>query len=147
MFHNLRDYDNHLIMQEIGKFGVKISVLPNGLEKCVAFTINKNSNFLDSMQFMNSNLDTLVKNLSKMNFKHLSQDFSGEQSELVKQKGVYPYEYIDSFNKFFDEKLLDRCEFFNYLKDKCINEKDYLCAIDVWIMLKLKTRVITMTFI
>ena len=147
MFHNLRDYDNNLIMQEIGKFGVKISVLPNGLEKCMAFTINKNSNFLDSMQFMNSNLDTLVKNLSKMNFKHLSQDFSGEQSELVKQKGVYLYEYIDSFNKFFDEKLLDRCEFFNSLKDKCINEKDYLCAIDVWIMLKLKTRVITMTFI
>ena len=147
MFHNLRDYDNHLIMQEIGKFSVKISVLPNGLEKCMAFTINKNSDFVDSMQFMNSSLHTLVKNLSKIDFKHLSQDFSGEQLELVKQKGVYPYKYIDSFNKFFDEKLLDRCEFFNSLKDKCISEKDYLPAIDVLIMFKLKTRMIIMTFI
>ena len=51
-------------MQEIGKCGVKISVMPNGLEKYVAFTINKNLVFIDSMQFMNSSLDALVKNLS-----------------------------------------------------------------------------------
>ena len=51
-------------MQEIGKCGVKISVMPNGLEKYIAFTINKNLVFIDSMQFMNSSLDALVKNLS-----------------------------------------------------------------------------------
>ena len=41
IFHNLKGYDSHLIMQEIGKFDVKISVIPNGLEKCMGFTINK----------------------------------------------------------------------------------------------------------
>ena len=46
MFHNLKGYDNHLIMQEIGKFGVKISVIPNVLEKYMAFTINKNFVFI-----------------------------------------------------------------------------------------------------
>ena len=51
-------------MQEIGKCGVKISVMPNGLEKYIAFTINKNLVLIDSMQFMNSSLDALVKNLS-----------------------------------------------------------------------------------
>ena len=42
IFHNLRGYESHLIMQEIDKFDVKINVLPNGLEKYKAFTINKN---------------------------------------------------------------------------------------------------------
>ena len=41
-------------MQETDRFEVKISVIPNGLEKCMAFAINKNLVFLDSMQFMNS---------------------------------------------------------------------------------------------
>ena len=64
MFHNLRSYDSHLIMQVIDKFDVKISVISNGLEKYMVFTINKNLVFIDSMQFMNSSLDELVKNLS-----------------------------------------------------------------------------------
>ena len=61
------------------------------------------------MQFMNSSLDVLVKNLSEMDFKYLSQEFSGDLLKLVKQKGVYPCEYMDSFKKFFDKKLPDRC--------------------------------------
>ena len=84
------------------------------------------------MQFMNSSLDILVKNLSDNDFKYLSQEFSGEQLQLVKQKGVYPYEYMDSCKKFFDEKLLDSCEFYSSLKDESISEKDYLHAITVW---------------
>ena len=112
-------------MQEIGKFDVKVNVIPNGLEKCIAFTINKNLVFNDSMQFMNSSLDVLVKNLSNNDFKYLSQEFSGDLLELVKQKGVYPYEYMDSFNKFSGDKLRDRCKFFISLKDECISKKDY----------------------
>ena len=84
IFHNLRGYDSHLIIKEIGEFGVKVSVIPNGLEKYMAFTVNKNLVFVGSMQFMNSSLDVLVKNLSDNDFKHLSQEFSGEQLKLVK---------------------------------------------------------------
>ena len=76
-------------MQEIGKFDVNI---PNGLEKYMAFTISKNLVFTDSMQFVNSCLDALVKNLSDNDFKHLLQKFSINLLELLKQKGVYPYE-------------------------------------------------------
>ena len=50
---------------------------------------------------MNSSLDSLVKNLSDNDFKYLSEEFSGEFLKLVKQKGMYPYEYIDSFNEGF----------------------------------------------
>ena len=38
-------------MQGIGRFDVKISVIPNGLEKHIAFRINKNLVFIDNMQF------------------------------------------------------------------------------------------------
>ena len=52
----------------------------------MAFTINKNLIFIDGMQFMNSTLDILVKNLSNNDFKYLSQEFSGDLLKLVKQK-------------------------------------------------------------
>ena len=70
----------------------------------MAFTINNNLVFIDSVQFMNSSLDALVKNLSDNDFKYLSQEFSGDLVKIVKQKRsvwVYPYEYTDSFEKFF----------------------------------------------
>ena len=96
----------------ISKFDVKVSVIPNGLEKYMAFTINRNLIFIDSMQFMNCCLDSLVKNLSDNDFKYLSEEFRGEFLKLVKQKEVYPYESMNSFKKFFSS-----------LKDKYIGEK------------------------
>ena len=48
-------------MKEISKLDVKVSVIPNKVEKYLAFTINTNLVFIDSMQFMNSSLDSLVK--------------------------------------------------------------------------------------
>ena len=75
----------------------------------MAFTIKTNLVFIDSMQFMNnSGLDALVKTLSDSDFKYLSEEFSVEFLKLVKQKGVYPYEYMNSFKKFFEDKLQDR---------------------------------------
>ena len=63
IFHNLKGYDSHLIFKELIKFNVKISVIPNGSEKYMAFTLNRNLVFIDSMQFMNCSLDSLIKNL------------------------------------------------------------------------------------
>ena len=62
IFHNLEGYDSHLIFEELSKFSVKISVIPNGLEKYMAFTINRNLFFIDSIQFMKSSIDSFVKN-------------------------------------------------------------------------------------
>ena len=87
----------------------------------MAFTINNNFVFTDSMQFMKSILDALVKNLSDNDFKYLSEEFNGGLLELVKQKGVYPYEYMDSFGNFSGDKLPDGPEFFSSLKDQCIS--------------------------
>ena len=63
----------------------------------MAFMVNRNLIFIDSMQFIIFSLDTLVKNLSDNDFTYLAQEFTGRLLDLVKQKGVYLYEYMNSF--------------------------------------------------
>ena len=90
-------------MQELGKFNLKINVIPNGLEKYMSFTINNKLSFIDSFQFLSSSLGSLVKKLIKDDFKYLGQEFDNNVLDLVKQKGFYPYEYMNDFEKFQDE--------------------------------------------
>ena len=65
IFHNLRGYHGHLIFSVLHKFNLKINVIPNGLEKYMAFFLNKNLVFIDSMQFINSSLKSYI-NLLKI---------------------------------------------------------------------------------
>ena len=78
IFHNLKGYDSHLIFSELHKFNLKVDVIPNGLEKYMAFFLGRDLVFIDSMQFMNSSLDKLVKNLSDEDFKYLVAEFGSE---------------------------------------------------------------------
>ena len=80
----MRGYDSHLIFCELNKFDVKISVIPNGLEKYMAFVLGKNLVFIDSMQVLNSSLDKLVKNLSDEDFNYLLEEFGSENLGLLK---------------------------------------------------------------
>ena len=57
------------------------------------------------MQFMNSNLDKLVKNLLDEDFKYLVQKFGSKNLELLKGKGDYPYKYMNSFERFNEKKI------------------------------------------
>ena len=66
----------------------------------MAFTINGNLVFIGSMWFINSSPNGLGKTLLGDDFKYLFKEISGDLSELVKQKRVYPYEYIDSLKSF-----------------------------------------------
>ena len=135
IFHNLRGYDGHLIMKERNNFDVIIDVIPNGLEKCMAFIINRNLIFIDSMQFMNSSLDSLVKNLVDRDFKYLSKKFEECEDKvfkLLKEKGVYPYEYMNSFKKFNETELPGKNKSFSSLKNEDVSEKDYEKAKNMW---------------
>ena len=98
-----KNYNSHLIIQELGKFSFKINVIPNGLGKYMSFNINNMLTFIDSFQFLGSPLDILVRNLGKVDFKYLSQEFDSDVLDLLKQKGFYPYEYMSSFKKFKEE--------------------------------------------
>ena len=111
-------------MKELGKFNLKIKVIPNGLEKYMSFSINNNLSFIDSFQFLSSSLDSLVKNLNNDDFKYLSQEFDNSVLDLVKQKGFYPYRYMNDFEK-FKEKLPSKEKFYSSLTGKKINDKEH----------------------
>ena len=70
-FHNLKNYDPHLIMQELGKFNFKINVTLNVLKRYMSFNINNKLIFIDSFSFLSSPLNSLVNNLGTSDFKYL----------------------------------------------------------------------------
>ena len=74
----------------------------------MAFMINKNLVFIDSMQFVNSSPEKLVRNLADDDFKYLTHEIGSKNLELLKQNDAYPYEYMDSFKRYREEKLPDK---------------------------------------
>ena len=95
------------------------------------------------MQFMNSSLDKLVKNLSDEDFKYLVEEFGSENLESLKQKRAYPYEYMNNFERFNKEKLPPRKCFFSSttkgtidndskISDGHTSVKDYLAREKIW---------------
>ena len=156
-FHNLSGYDSHLFIKKIGcsiNKNENIKCIATNEEKYISFTktivtgqyTNKKGKvkdktfdivFKDSLKFMSSSLEALVNNLPA--FKNLLKYFTPKQAELLKQKGFYPYEYMDSEEKFNDTKLPPREAFYSKLSGKGITEKDYEHAGNVWISFKMKT--------
>ena len=96
----------------------------------MAFIVNRNFVFIDSMQFMNTSLDNLVGNLDE--FKYLSKEFDDECLKLVKEEGVYPYQYMDSCKKFNERELPSKDAFFSSLNGVGISDKYYSRAKKVW---------------
>ena len=76
------------------------------------------------MQFMNSSLKKIVKNLTENDFKYLTEQFGLKNLELLKQKDAYPYEYMDSFKRFSEEKLPDKLCFYSSVKDRATGDND-----------------------
>ena len=146
IFHNLRGYDSHFIMQEIGaivknhtyknKKGedtqMNINAIPNNMEKYMAFMLGNHLTFIDSFQFMSSSLEKLVSNLPKETLKYTSKRFKGDKFDLMIRKGVYPYDYMDSFDKFEDTVLPTKDQFYSLLNDEHISDEDYNHAQKVW---------------
>ena len=157
-FHNLSGYDSHLFIKKIGSSDKKenIDCIPYNEEKYLTFSktiktgqyTNKKGEikdkyfkivFKDSLKFMSSSLGALVNNLPKDAFKNLLKYFTPKQAEILKQKGFYPYEYMDKEEKFNDTKLPPREAFYSKLSGRGITEKDYKHACNVWNSFKMKT--------
>ena len=158
-FHNLSGYDSHLFIKKIGCSINKkenLKCIPYNEEKYLTFTKtiitgqykNKKGEdkdktfdivFKDSLKFMSSSLGALVNNLPKDAFKNLLKYFTPKQAEILKQKGFYPYEYMDSEEKFNDTKIPPREAFYSKLSGRGITEKDYKHAGNVWNSFKMKT--------
>ena len=153
IFHNLRGYDSHFIMQQIGEIANKqgyankkgekqdlnINAIPNNMEKYMAFMLGNHLIFIDSFQFMSSSLDKLASNLPKDDLKYTSKAFKGKRLNLMSQKGAYPYDFIDSFEKFNQMKQPSKDQFYSILNDQNITDDEYDHAKKVWNTLMIKT--------
>lgn len=139
IFHNLKGYDCHFIMQKIGKMindksivdtlhiksddkiieqnsTTNISVISNNFEKYMSFRLGRHLQFIDSFNFMGQSLDRLASNLSEDSFIY-------SKEPLLREKGVYPYDYMHSFNRFHETSLPKREDFYSQLYDENISEE------------------------
>ena len=124
VFHNLSGYDTHLFIRELSAHTSDMEVIAKNKEDYISFSIkvpvekyiDKNGEekdklielrFIDSFKFMSSSLDSLTKTLVSGGKKLFGfEDYSDLQYDLLTRKGVYPYEYINSWNRFEETQLL-----------------------------------------
>ena len=156
VFHNLSGYDSHLFIKNLGYTAVNIDCIPNNEEKYISFTknivtgsytnkegktkpIKHKIRFIDSFKFMSTSLDSLVNNLPDDAFNNLEGCYKGEKLSLVKRKGVYLYEYMDSLERLDETKLPPKEAFYSKLMEEGISNEDYEHAKKVWEVFDMKT--------
>ena len=158
LFHNLEGYDAHLFVKSLGLEEGEIRCIPKTDEKYISFsknipmetvvsddgkekTICLEMRFIDSYKFTLKPLDSLVKTLGEEQFGTLtSQMFvESELLNLLKRKGVFPYEYMTDFSKLSATSLPPKEVFYSQLTNSHITDKDYEHAQKVWKAFDCKT--------
>ena len=148
MFHNLSRHDTHLFIRELEKkFDTgKIGVIAENKEKYIGLNADVvvdsytddsgvvkekkiQFRFVDSFRFMASSLDSLTNNIVKDGRKLSGfEDYSEAQYESIIRKGIYPYEYMSSWDKFEETDLPSKEAFCSILNMSDISDQDYLHA-------------------
>ena len=144
-FHNLANYDSHLFITNLASKinGENLNCIPNNEQKYISFTkdtvvdyyedkktktkkpIKFQLRFVDSFKFMSSGLASLADNLPDDKFINLEKRFTGEQLEMAKRKGVFPYDYFDSIEKLKEKTYPKEKEFDSLLTGKGISHEEY----------------------
>lgn len=167
VFHNLTGYDSHILLQsmiprfqmkkksktervdnpepEQSENHLKISAICLNQEKVKTFTYDR-LRFIDSFSFLSGSLEEQVKNLVAdksypwhfIKKEYINCSVNPTLLPLVTGKGVYPYEYMDSFERFKETKLPPRESFKSSLYTKLISEDDYKHAQRVWETFRIK---------
>ena len=155
--HNLTNYDAHLFVKHLGYSKGDISCIANNDEKYISFSkqitvgtyeksaidkdgdlysveksIHHTIRFIDSFRFMSTSLSKLVNNLPETAFQNVRKCYTREKLDLIKRKGVYPYEYMNSIERFKETGLPPKESFYSSLNDEHISDEDYEHAKKVW---------------
>ena len=118
------DYISFSIKVEVDKY-----INKNGDERTKEMEIR----FIDSIKFMSSNLDCLVNNLARGGHKFRGfENHNGNQRELLIRKGINPYEYMDSWDKFEETSLPSIEKFYSNLNMSEVKDENCEHACSVW---------------
>ena len=153
VIHNFKGYDSHLIVKALAKEHGDIRVVPSNMEKYLSITVGQ-LRFIDSFQFLSTSLEKLVENMEVNDLKITKAEFpdrdgllrdhvvlgglhlpvfgSETQFDLVRQKGIFPYDFLDDMSCFDRPSLPPRRMFFNKLTSTTCSPSDYFRAVKVW---------------
>ena len=95
------------------------------MERYMAFMLGKHLVFMDSFQFMASSLEKRAANLPADAFKHTLSAFQNEKSQLMKKKVDYPYDFMDSVEKFDDQQMPSKDDIYSQLNSEHISNEQY----------------------
>ncbi|XP_064215761.1 uncharacterized protein LOC135265262 [Tribolium castaneum] len=150
VFHNLTNYDSHLFIKELALEESEINILGKTKEKYITFSkkicvgeyLNSNNRivkehlhlrFIDSFQFLTCSLEKLAAALDDAQCMEVKRYFPVDREfQLIRQKGVFPYSFIDDFSKLDLTELPQKIDFYDKLRDEHISEDDYQRANTVW---------------
>ena len=150
VFHNLAGYDAHLFIRELAKHTSHMGVIAKNVEDYISFSIKVEVEigtrtkeielrFIDSFRFMSSSLDSLVNNLAKGNHVFWGfEEYSDKQRELLIRKGIYPYEYMSSWDRFNETRSPSKDKFYSNLYMSGVGDKEYEHARNVWNEFKIR---------
>ena len=129
IFHNLKGYDGHLLMQAITRVQGEIKCIPTNTEKYISFSLGI-LRFIDSVNFMQSSLDKLVKGKNEF---PIMKKIAPEENKrkLLLKKGIYPYEYMDSFERCAETQVSEKENFYSSLSGSGITDEEYEHAQEV----------------
>ena len=140
-FHNFRGYDSHIIVWGLKNYpNIQIKLIGQGMEKYLTVSWGDHLEFKDSYQFLAASLEQLSKNLLKSGndkFQILTKEFHFKNDNpnelgLLLRKGVFPYEYLNGWDRFSTPALPGKDEFFNRLHQEECTDADYAHALNVW---------------
>ena len=148
IFHNLQGYDAHLFIKQLSRIKGDFTCIPSIEEKYISFSkkvkvdeyqnkdgktvsLNFELRFIDSFKFLQTSLANLVKNLPPDDFVNTKEIFR-DKIDLLTRKGVYPYDYVSSIEKFDETQLPPKKEFYSKLNDEDITDDEYQHALNVW---------------
>jgi len=145
VFHNLSNYDSHLFVKKmfIKNPEERLECIPNNEEKYILFSkevvlchitdeegerkpVKHEIRFIDSYRFMGLSLDALIKNLDPEQCENVKKFYPDPTKfDLLKRKGVYPYDYVGSVDKLAESSLPPKEAFYSRLNDENISDEDY----------------------
>lgn len=157
VMHNLSGYDAHMLIRKLATdITGELSIIPNNNEQYISFTKTVwestcdrdirekiKLKFIDSTRFMPdslANLASLIPSEKKrILYSECGKYYSPEQISMLERKGVFPYDYVDSYERLYETALPTRNDFYSKLYEEHISADEYKFACNVWNKFDIKT--------